>query len=104
MTVELFGLHLRNLITFLYPTRNQQDTDVYARDYFSDKGEWERIAPPLSATLDTARRRANKELGHLTTERIDGFQDRKKWGIASDRRNCTDTATILFLCQQVKIR
>ncbi|MEK7144785.1 MAG: hypothetical protein AAB794_02950 [Patescibacteria group bacterium] len=83
MTVELFGLHLRNLITFLYPTRNQQDTDVYARDYFSDKGEWERIAPPLSATLDTARRRANKELGHLTTERIDGFQDRKKWGIAS---------------------
>ncbi len=83
MTVELFALHLRNLITFLYPTQNQHDTDVYARDYFPDKDEWERIAPPLSATLDTARRRANKELGHLTTERIEGFQDRKKWEIIS---------------------
>lgn len=81
--VESFGLHLRNLITFLYPTRNQHNTDVYARDYFSDKDEWTRIAPSLSVTLAKARRRADKELGHLTTKRIAGFSDNKKWEMSS---------------------
>ena len=77
--IESFGLHLRNLITFLYPTQNPFSTDIYARDYFPIENEWRRIAPPLSITLASAKRRTDKELGHLTTERIAGFPDYKKW-------------------------
>lgn len=80
--VESFAIHLRNLIIFFYPTSTVFPTDVYASHFFSDTNEWRRICPPLSQTLRDAKKRADKEVGHLTMERIAGTNDpRKEWDI-----------------------
>ena len=77
--IESFVIHLRNLITFLYPTKNPWDMDVYAKDFFSDPNKWEEVIPK---SLEKARERANKEVGHLTTERIIGAPPEKDWLVA----------------------
>ncbi len=77
--VESFGLHLRNLIDFLYIDK-PQETDVIAGDFLST-GTWAALRPALSSKLDSARKRANKELAHLTTNRITGSPLEKKWDI-----------------------
>lgn len=75
--LESFGIHLRNLIDFLYCTVKKQD-DVVAAD-FLDEGEWSRIRPEITKTLSYARTRANKEFMHLTSRRISGTPDNKQW-------------------------
>lgn len=77
--IESFVIHLRNLITFLYPTTNTKDTDIYARAFFTNPSGW---SPKIPVILEKARERAHKEVGHLTTERIVGAGDpRKEWPI-----------------------
>ncbi len=66
--VESFGLHLRNLVKFLYDDRPEVD-DVVAGDFFDDPEEWKQMRPELPEPLREARTRANKELAHLTTRR-----------------------------------
>jgi len=80
MPVESYAIHLRNLITFLYPS-SSRDTDVCARDFFVEERSWEKIRPRLSDTLASAKIRADKEVGHLTTSRISGITSDKKWDI-----------------------
>jgi len=85
--IESFVVHFRNIIDFLYVDR-PRPTDVVASDFF-DPAAWESRKPPLSGTLDTARRRANKELAHLTTDRIPGAPPEKIWdfnGLANELR------------------
>jgi len=85
--IESFVVHFRNIIDFLYVDR-PRPTDVVASDFF-DPAAWESRRPPLSGTLDTARRRANKELAHLTTDRIPGAPSEKIWdfdGLANELR------------------
>lgn len=82
VAIESFVIHLRNLITFLYPTSFTKPTDIYAKDFFVDASEWEKICPKISTSLTNARNRAHKEIGHLTTERISDHNDpRKPWEI-----------------------
>ena len=83
LRVESFAIHLRNLINFLYSDPSGvRDTDVHAGNFYSEKGLWEKVRPAISQTLEIARKRANKEVGHLTTERISGSNDpRKPWNI-----------------------
>ncbi|MEK7101033.1 MAG: hypothetical protein AAB921_02950 [Patescibacteria group bacterium] len=75
--LESFTLHLRNFINFFYPEK-EFNTDIYAKDFFVP-GEWKSVVPPISPALETARKRANKEVGHLTTERISGVTKKKEW-------------------------
>jgi hypothetical protein len=63
--------HARVLINFLYPRSIEAD-DITAAHFFDDPEQWEKIRPGLSEPLDAIRRRANKELAHLTTRRIAG--------------------------------
>lgn len=77
--VESFAIHLRNLITFFYPTQNTKTTDVYARDFFTNKSEWIDSCPVISTKLIKARERAHREVGHLTTHRISGTPKEKAW-------------------------
>ena len=72
--IESFMAHLRNLIEFLFTLR-PGDTDVAAVD-FCAPGAWN---PVISQTLSDAKRRVNKELAHLTTDRISGSPSRKQW-------------------------
>jgi len=77
--IEGFGLHLRNIIDFLYPRRLRvTDTDIVAADFLPN-GKWDAIKPPISATLIAARIRADKEIAHLTTDRICGTPPEKAW-------------------------
>lgn len=72
--VEVFTIHLRNLIDFLF-LENPQPTDVVASDYCA-AGDWN---PAITPSLSAARVRANKEIAHLTTARIAGMKPQKNW-------------------------
>lgn len=76
--VELFVFHLRNLIDFFYPRKTLQDSDVIATDFIDVPNDW---ASPRSipASLEAARRRADKELSHLTAARKDEGDPSKPW-------------------------
>jgi hypothetical protein len=76
--IESFGIHFRNIIDFLY-TDDPQPTDVVAADYCA---EWAKLRFPISQELEKARTRANKELAHLTTQRIAGAPQEKNWDFA----------------------
>ena len=75
--IESFVVHLRNLIDFLYIDAPQK-TDVVAADFCAD-GVWKAARPRVSAALETARTRANKEIAHLTTDRLKGSSPAKRW-------------------------
>lgn len=75
--IEVFAIHLRNLIDFLYLVRPQQ-TDVVAAD-FCATDVWEAVKPRISISLEAARVRANKEVAHLTSRRIAGTPPGKEW-------------------------
>ena len=77
--IESFVIHLRNLILFLYPPRNRKPTDVIAEHFFDRPDEWKKKLPPISAALNKAKTRADKEVGHLTTGRIAGAPLEKGW-------------------------
>lgn len=75
--VEVFAIHLRNLVDFLYLER-PQPTDVVAAD-FCATGSWDAVRPPITRSLEAARVRANKEVAHLTSQRIAGTPPEKAW-------------------------
>lgn len=82
--VEAFVLHLRNVVDFLY-LDNHQATDIVAADFIEE--DWKAVRPVMTATLQTAKTRANKEIAHLTTSRIAGTPPEKGWdfkGLASE--------------------
>jgi hypothetical protein len=75
--IEVFAIHLRNLIDFLFLER-PQSTDVVAAD-FCATGVWESAKPSITSSLEAARVRANKEIAHLTSQRITGAPPEKAW-------------------------
>jgi hypothetical protein len=79
--IESFGLHLRNLIEFFYPSANGgkgRNNDVMATDFLSSQK-----LPLITEKLKEARERANKELVHLTTARQFGIRATKTWRLDS---------------------
>jgi len=83
--VEAFALHLRNLIVFLYPERFPlQRDDISAHHFLSSRSafpDWIRHRPGLSPALARAKRRADREIAHLTAARIAGTRQAKNWQI-----------------------
>lgn len=75
--IEVFAIHLRNIIDFMYLER-PQPTDVVAAD-FCTAGAWQAVKPPITNNLEAARVRANKEIAHLTSQRIAGTPPEKAW-------------------------
>jgi len=78
--VEAFAVHLRTLIDFLDPLMEPRSTDVVAQDFCSD--QWAAILPQLPGRLIAARIKANKEVAHLTTARLDDGAPEKRWNPA----------------------
>lgn len=76
--IEVCVLHLRNLIEFFYLARPHND-DIFAALYVRSEAAWRKDRPEITPALDRARRRANKEMEHLTTERIAGIHPEKEW-------------------------
>ena len=73
--VESFGIHLRNLIQFFYGEGNGDD--VTAQDFMDAATAWKRPSEPI--LLTKARKRANKEVSHLTQARKSGNPTEKEW-------------------------
>lgn len=72
--VEVFALHLRNLLDFFAP-RSKRKTDASASDFCPD---WE--PPKLNLYLRDARWMADKHIAHLTTDRATDI-DEKTWPV-----------------------
>jgi hypothetical protein len=72
--LEVFALHLRNLLDFFAP-RNPRKTDACAHHFHK---EWK--APQLNIYLSDARWMADKHIAHLTTDRTTDV-DLKSWAV-----------------------
>ncbi|MBI3476089.1 MAG: hypothetical protein HY010_10180 [Acidobacteria bacterium] len=77
--IESFAIHLRNLFEFFYH-QSPRDTDVVAADYFDDPASWNGTPSPV---LVAARKRADKEVSHLTLQRKDAADLDKNWPIGA---------------------
>jgi hypothetical protein len=71
--LESFIIHARNLVHFL-SSRNDESSDVLAEDFFGgDRKAWETIFAETAESKKVFRdvkRRASKELAHLTYDRL----------------------------------
>ena len=76
--LESFIIHIRAVTNFLYAKEPQVD-DAIAEDFFDTPEEWTKIRPALSKLLSQAKRRAGKEVAHLTYARLDVIPERKPW-------------------------
>ena len=96
--LEVCVLHLRNLLDFFYPRGNAHDDDVVAAHYGGCS------LPPITLTLERARKRAHKELAHLTLDRQFGAPPSKAWdfdGLSADLRLVIDAFN--RQCDQAKL-
>lgn len=76
--LESFVIHVRAILDFFY-NENPKFDDVIAEDYFSSPDEWRNIRPALSELLRQTKRRAGKEVAHLTYARLDVTPETKPW-------------------------
>lgn len=76
--LESFIIHVRALLDFLY-TDDPKSDDIAAVDYFPEKEDWVSIRPMLSRTLRIARKRAVKEVAHLTYARLNISPEKRTW-------------------------
>jgi len=76
--LESFLIHLRNLIDFLYLPKCNKD-DILAQDFFPNPEDWLKLRPKQGESLDTAKRKTNKLLAHLTYSRLRIPKDQAKW-------------------------
>lgn len=76
--LESFAIHVRGLIHFFYSNKPQSD-DVIAEHFYTKSEEWTDTRPSMSKVLQVAKRRADKEVAHLTYARIDITPEAKLW-------------------------
>jgi hypothetical protein len=79
--VESFTVHARNLMHFLYPI-GEKDSDVLAADFFDDAGYWLKNRPEEPKEFGKSRGRVNKEIAHLTYDRLSVTPQHKIWNPA----------------------
>lgn len=76
--LESFVIHVRAVMDFLYADKPQVD-DVIAEDFFDTPDQWTKMRSALSELLSQAKRRAGKEVAHLTYARLDVTPETKPW-------------------------
>lgn len=84
-SLEAFVVHVRAVMDFLYADGPRTD-DVVAEDFLPS---WPACRPVCTAALSRAKRRAGKEIAHLTYARLEVVPDEKPWeflSIAADVR------------------
>ncbi|NQU77186.1 hypothetical protein HQ544_00660 [Candidatus Falkowbacteria bacterium] len=82
LLVESFALHMRVLIDFFYSDERKYDDDIVAQDLLPDDVRWKELRPPLIKLLKEAKTKADKQLAHLSCNRIILEKEgRKGWKI-----------------------
>jgi hypothetical protein len=85
--LESFVIHYRALYDFFYLPRSKGD-DMIAADFFDSPDTWAALRPAATQLMQ-ARKRAGKEIVHLTYARLDVPADAKHWSfgqLATDLR------------------
>ncbi len=75
---ESFVVHARNLTHFLFP-ESPYPTDILAAHFFDDPERWPSLRGPLPDELKSVRRRASKEMAHITYDRLDAVGEARRW-------------------------
>lgn len=76
--LESFAIHVRALIGFFY-SENPRGDDIIAEDFFPNPEDWISQRPLKAELLDRAKKRADKEVAHLTYTRLDVTPEQKPW-------------------------
>ena len=76
--LEAFAIHVRALIGFFYSESPRKD-DIIADDFFTSPNDWQKMRPQKTELLDKAKKRADKEVAHLTYTRLDITPEQKHW-------------------------
>jgi hypothetical protein len=76
--LESFAIHVRALIGFFYSDGHRKD-DIIAEHFFTNPSDWQKICPQKTELLDRAKKRADKEVAHLTYTRLNITPEQKHW-------------------------
>jgi hypothetical protein len=76
--LESLAIHVRALIDFFYSDNPQRD-DVVADHFFAEPSKWRSVLPAKTAVLAQAKKRADKEVAHLTYARQKVTPEKKSW-------------------------
>ncbi|MFH1656446.1 MAG: HIT family protein [Candidatus Nealsonbacteria bacterium] len=76
LLIESLAIHTRVLMDFFYGSRKLDD--IIAQDLLSENDNWEKLRLPITQTLEIAKRKANKQLAHLSLSRIEMKRKGKK--------------------------
>ena len=97
--LESMLLHVRALTDFFY-NGGTWDDDVVAADFMPEGESWDADLPARLTTakrvLTTAKRRADKELVHLTFKRVGKSIEEKGWNFIELQRCVWDTVGAFF--------
>ncbi|MFV2043982.1 MAG: hypothetical protein ACC700_12210 [Anaerolineales bacterium] len=99
--LDAFAVHARNLVDFLYKrdSESDQETDIVVQDYV-DGSKLEGVLPEMTSALGLVNRKANKQVAHLTIERLVEFETQgKEWKfgqIAVDIMSALNAISHLF--------
>src|SRR5437763_63202 len=95
-TLETFLIHARCLLDFLYPPKNFKPDDVLADDFFINQNTL-RDALPVSLSISAyLKRRAGKEIVHLTYNRLNLTPQQKQWQPTDIHDQLTSALAIFF--------
>jgi len=78
LLIESLALHTRVLIDFFYGTKKYSD-DIIAEHLLPDNINWNNVKPKIPQILMDAKNKADKQLAHLSTKRLE-LQKQEKNG------------------------
>jgi len=78
LLVESLASHTRILRDFFYDKKVKHINDLFAQDFLSENVDWKKVGPPETEIINTAKKKADKQLAHLSTWRIKLERDGKK--------------------------
>ncbi len=86
--LNTYSIHARNLIDFLYSGSSGKGypTDILVEDYI-DSAVLVKVLPSIPPLLEEAKRKADKQVAHLTLERIEYEKGEKAWRILEVTRH-----------------
>lgn len=96
--LENFLLHARCIIDFLYVDGVVHSDDVIAKDFFIDVEAYLNRRPQISESLENLKRRAGKELAHLTYARLKVTPEIKAWQVFPLWKKINNVLGIFFKC------
>lgn len=96
--LETFLLHARCIVDFLYADQATHPDDVIAKDFFSNTESYLNQLPQISESLGKLKRRAGKELAHITYARLEVTPEIKIWQTSSLWKEINNVLSIFFKC------